>query len=38
MGRGLKADTKAGDGETPLDLAEEEEHEEAVAALKASLE
>lgn len=36
--KGLRADAEAGDGETPVDLAEEEEHEEAVAVLKASLE
>ena len=35
--KGLKADAAAGDGETPVDLAEEEEHDEAVAVLKASL-
>ena len=36
--KGLKADTGAKDGATPLELAEEEEHEEAVELLRESLE
>ena len=37
MEKGLRADAAAGDGETPVDLAEEEEHDEAIAVLKASI-
>ena len=38
LSRGLRADAKAKDGSTPIDLAEEEEHDEAVEVLKKSLE
>ena len=37
LGKGLAADAEDKDGATPLDMAEEEEHEEAAALLKASL-
>jgi ankyrin repeat protein len=37
LAKGLKADAKAKDGSTPVDIAEEEEHSEAVAVLQASL-
>jgi ankyrin repeat protein len=37
IAKGLKADTPAKDGATPIELAEEEEHDDAVEALKASL-
>ena len=35
--KGLKADARAKDGATPIELAEEEEHDDAVEALRASL-
>jgi ankyrin repeat protein len=38
LSRGLRADAKAKDGSTPIDLAEEEEHDEAMEVLKKSLE
>ena len=35
--KGLKADARAKDGSTPIELAEEEEHDDAAEALRASL-
>jgi hypothetical protein len=37
LSKGLKADVQDKDGVTPVDMAEEEEHEEALELLKASL-
>ena len=37
LSKGLAADAEDKDGSTPLDMAEEEEHEEAAELLRASL-